>query len=532
MIGSQGFGRFTGACVIAALAAASRYASAQNVAGDPLFTEGFDGVTAPALPPGWVATNDQGPDPLWATDAGKWDTAPNSAHVDDPGVVADKWLDSPPIYIYTNEAELRFQQVTEFCIGDMASFYDGGVLEISIDGGPFQDIQDAGGTADYDGPIVGAGNPLEGRQGWTWRSNIGAFVFTDAIVTLPPVGGKSIVLRWRLGASGLPSVNGHYGWWIDSVRICDGAPCGTSPVPARLDADPSGNGVWEPGETVDVDPYYYNDGSGTILDLIGVGNLIGPPGAYDYKILLAEAQYGSIAPGALGGCIFTGFCYSVQVSNPSERPAAHWDMQLVEELSTGPTVTWALHVGNSFADVPNTDLFYRNVETVYHRGVTGGCGGTNYCPDSPALRKQMAVFLLKSRFGSFYVPPAAAGIFADVPASDPFAPWIENLYNLGVTGGCSASPLNYCPDQTVLRKQMAVFLLKALNGSGYVPPACQGIFPDVPCANPFAPWIEDLASRQIAAGCGSGDFCPDNPNTRGQMAVFLTKTFGLTLYGP
>jgi hypothetical protein len=79
---------------------------------------------------------------------------------------------------------------------------------------------------------------------------------------------------------------------------------------------------------------------------------------------------------------------------------------------------------------------------------------------------------------------------------------------------------------------MAVFLLKALNGSGYVPPACQGIFPDVPCANPFAPWIEDLASRQIAAGCGSGDFCPDNPNTRGQMAVFLTKTFGLTLYGP
>ena len=255
MIGSQGFGRFTGLCVIAALAAASRNASAQNVAGE-LFTEGFDGVTAPALPAGWVATNDQGPDPLWATDAGKWDTALNSAHVDDPDVVSDKRLDSPPIHIYTNEAELRFQQVTEFCIGDMKSFYDGGVLEISIDGGPFQDVQDAGGTANYDGPIVGAGNPLEGRQGWTWRSNQGAYVFTDAIVTLPPVGGKSIVLRWRLGASGLPSVNGHYGWWIDSVRICDGAPCGMSPVAERLDADPAGNGVWEPGETVDVDPYY------------------------------------------------------------------------------------------------------------------------------------------------------------------------------------------------------------------------------------------------------------------------------------
>ena len=71
-----------------------------------------------------------------------------------------------------------------------------------------------------------------------------------------------------------------------------------------------------------------------------------------------------------------------------------------------------------------------------------------------------------------------------------------------------------------------------LNGSAYAPPACQGNFPDVPCASPFAAWIEDLANRQIAAGCGSGNFCPDNPNTRGQMAVFLGKTFGLTLYGP
>ena len=336
-------------------------------------------------------------------------------------------------------------------------------------------------------------------------------MFTEAIVTLPPVGGKTIVLRWRLGASGLPSATGHSGWWIDSIRICDGAPCGASPVPERLDVDPAGNGVWEPGETVDVDPYYYNDRSGTIMDLVGVGTLIGPPGAYDYKLLGTTADYGSIDPGALGGCVFQGHCYSVQVSNPSERPAAHWDMQIAEELSTGPPVTWALHVGNSFADVASSNLFYRNIETVFHRGVTGGCGGANYCPDNPALRKQMAVFLLKSRFGSSYVPPAAVGVFADVPASDPFAPWIENLYNLGITGGCSTAPLNYCPDQTVLRKQMAVFLLKTLNGSAYVPPMCQGTFSDVACPSPFADWIEDLANRQIAAGCGNGNFCPGQP---------------------
>jgi hypothetical protein len=42
----------------------------------------------------------------------------------------------------------------------------------------------------------------------------------------------------------------------------------------------------------------------------------------------------------------------------------------------------------------------------------------------------------------------------------------------------------------------------------------------------------DLYSKQIAAGCGNDDFCSSNPNTRGHMAVFLTKTFGLKLNGP
>jgi len=79
---------------------------------------------------------------------------------------------------------------------------------------------------------------------------------------------------------------------------------------------------------------------------------------------------------------------------------------------------------------------------------------------------------------------------------------------------------------------MPVFLLKTLLGSAYVPPAAVGVYQDVPISNPFAPWIEDLTARGIAAGCSGGKFCPANFNNRAQMAVFLTKTFGLTLYGP
>ena len=71
---------------------------------------------------------------------------------------------------------------------------------------------------------------------------------------------------------------------------------------------------------------------------------------------------------------------------------------------------------------------------------------------------------------------------------------------------------------------MAVFLLKAKEGSGYAPPPCvTPAFADVPCSSPFAPWVNELVARGVTAGCGGGLYCPTNPTTREQMAVFLLK---------
>ena len=498
------------------------------------YTENFDGVTAPALAPGWTQSTDLGgADPHWITVSDNFDTAPNSVHVDNPTEVSDKSLYSPPIHIYTNQAYVVFRRINYFARGAYESFVDGGVLEISVDGGPFQDVVDAGGSADYDGVIIGDANPLAWRQGWVFTGTEG-FTFLESNVTLPPVGGKTIVLRFRMGTTGGDSISGYFGWSIDSIHIYEGAYYSAVPQPVRFDTDPAENAVWEPGESVDLDPFFYNNGSETLLMTGSIIGVSGPvPGAEGlYEILDSNADYGTIPPGALGGCVITGNCYRIHLKDPGGRLAPHWDAQFEEQLSNSTSVTWAVHIGGSFTDVPKTNGFYYYVETAFHNGVTGGCGTGTFCPDGPALRKQMAVFLLKSLYGPSYVPPSAAGIFADVPASDPFAPWIENLYNLGITGGCSNAPLQYCPDQTVLRKQMAVFLLKTEYGSSYTPPACQGLFQDVPCPSSFADWIEDLYSKQIAAGCGGSDFCPNNPNTRGQMATFLTKTFGLKLNGP
>ena len=74
---------------------------------------------------------------------------------------------------------------------------------------------------------------------------------------------------------------------------------------------------------------------------------------------------------------------------------------------------------------------------------------------------------------------------------------------------------------------MAVFLLKTDHGAAYVPPACAGLFDDVPCPSTYARWIERLFVEGITAGCGGDNYCPDNPVGRGAMATFLVKTFEL-----
>ena len=72
--------------------------------------ENFDGVTAPALPAGWTATNAAGPAPLWVTSPTTPDTAPNDAVVKDPPEVSDKRLDTRNIAVTSASAQLSFRQ--------------------------------------------------------------------------------------------------------------------------------------------------------------------------------------------------------------------------------------------------------------------------------------------------------------------------------------------------------------------------------------------------------------------------------------
>ncbi len=224
-----------------------------------------------------------------------------------------------------------------------------------------------------------------------------------------------------------------------------------------------------------------------------------------------------------GGSISGATTATLTIDPATFGDAGSYDVLVTDSCTS--TASNAATLAVEFADVPATNIFHADIITIATAGVTAGCGGANYCPTALVTRAQMSTFLLKSEHGSSYVPPVCSGLFGDVACPSPFADWIEQLANEGVTAGCGGG--NYCPDASITRAQMAVFLLKTKLGSGYVPPPAVGIFGDVPPGSFAADWIEDLYNRGIAGGCSASPllYCPGNPVNRGQMAALLVNTF-------
>lgn len=196
-----------------------------------VFTENFDGVTAPALPAGWVASNASGTT-LWVTSTTSPNTAPNVAFVNDPTTVTDRRLDSPTFTVPNATTQVSFRNSY-----NLESTFDGGVLEISspnIAGGAFTDITNAavGGsfvTGGYNGTL-NTGSALAGRSAWT--GNSGGYITTLANLG-PNVAGQTIKLRFReatdTGTPGTP-----FGWRVDTIVVSSSSYicCGAStPTP-------------------------------------------------------------------------------------------------------------------------------------------------------------------------------------------------------------------------------------------------------------------------------------------------------------
>jgi hypothetical protein len=181
----------------------------------PGASENFDAVPAPALPAGWTAARTGGTAAIdWATTTVFAASAPNSVATGSVATVASTTLTSPVFTIGDAGGTVTFRNNFFF-----QPTFDGGALEISINGGPFTDWIAAGGSfisGGYFGTIdIGTGNPLAGRPAWTGVS--GGFMLTRARLPVA-AAGQSVQLRWVAGFdSSVSFVNG--GWRIDDFAL-------------------------------------------------------------------------------------------------------------------------------------------------------------------------------------------------------------------------------------------------------------------------------------------------------------------------
>ena len=117
-----------------------------------------------------------------------------------------------------------------------------------------------------------------------------------------------------------------------------------------------------------------------------------------------------------------------------------------------------------FGDVPASAWYSPYLERLADLGVVEPYEDGTFRPSEPLTRRDMAVFLTRA---FAHISPVAepAGAFEDMPADAAGAAEVEAILTAGVTRGCSAEPMLYCPEESVTRAQMASFLIRALEGA-------------------------------------------------------------------
>ncbi len=179
-------------------------------------TDTFDSVVTPwqaTLFPTWRPTRKTALD-------GEWHGGP-------PATFSDGSLESPLLTAGAGPVTLTFEHSYAFEADDDEAF-DGGVLEISLDGTIWQDVSTLDATLPY-GPLAmtGVGQALSGRKGFTGQNP--SFPAADTVtVELSALAGKLFKLRFRIASD---NSNASPGWDVDNVAFTGLA---TTPFPIQV----------------------------------------------------------------------------------------------------------------------------------------------------------------------------------------------------------------------------------------------------------------------------------------------------------
>jgi|GEM_PF-1545659 len=328
-------------------------------------------------------------------------------------------------------------------------------------------------------------------------------------------------------------------------------------TPITVGSQPHGVAVNPTGTQV----YVTNDGDNTVSIINTLSNtVVGSP------VPVGHGPYG-ISVTSDGAFVY--------IANEGDSTISVIDtstdsLSAVIPVSSGAVVFGSFLSVGTFSDVPPSYWAYSYIEAIYKDGITTGCQNgsiylncsTDGSDDVP--RDQMAAFLIRALYGdNFNCTGLGVGVsgaavdcstttpyFGDVtPATEPtFFPYIQKLYELGITIGCSQSPLLYCPSEVVTRDDMAAYIVRATQvqagqQSPLPPPTCNAgpcstttpYFSDVTPVTEGSLFqdIQKLYELGITTGCPNPSnpsqpiylSCPTDIVYRDQMAAFLSRAF-------
>ncbi|HUS17273.1 MAG TPA: S-layer homology domain-containing protein [Chloroflexia bacterium] len=189
-----------------------------------------------------------------------------------------------------------------------------------------------------------------------------------------------------------------------------------------------------------------------------------------------------------------------------------------------------------FSDVLTTQYFYPAVQYLFCHFVVSGYTEADqtftYRPFNNTTRGQFSKMIALAYFLPAYNPPTPD--FSDVPASDPFYPYVEAAFHAGIISGYADGTFH--PYTSITRGQ----LCKLIVGAAGWPIDTSGAphFADVPPTSPFYAFVETAYNHAVISGytCGGpGEPCDPqqrpyfragNPAIRGQIAKILWQALG------
>ncbi|MBF0371662.1 MAG: DUF1566 domain-containing protein, partial [Magnetococcales bacterium] len=192
-------------------------------------------------------------------------------------------------------------------------------------------------------------------------------------------------------------------------------------------------------------------------------------------------------------------------------------------------------VERTFSDVSCDHFAADEISILAETSITNGCGDGSYCPDNTLQRAEMAVFLLRALYGSDYIPNSASGeMFDDVSADYWVGNFIEHFMDLGITSGCSDSGFCPSNDISRAEMAIFLLRIR-YGADYQPPEATGTLFGDVSADYWAASYIEQLDREGVASSSmepgrecdGEGNYCPSQNINRGEMAYFLVNLFGL-----